>query len=269
MDIRGHKDELFALPKVLSRTTDGAFISVDYQEMRDINGRDEEPERRVKRQYVDLSTRRHTQLAAIAAEGRRVEIGQTGKLEGARFAVIFIHGRGGDRRLGMDDYRFGGNFNRLKNLAIKNGGVYIAPSIADFGAGGLADAAALVNAVHEASPGAPVVLACGSMGSAICLAAAADAGLSETIAGLVLLGGIPDPALAKSALVKRKAPILFVHGSNDSVYAADAQREVFDAIRARDKTYPARFVMLSTGSHGSPIRMVDWKAALGLVLARY
>jgi hypothetical protein len=237
--------------------------------MRDINGRDEEPERRAKRRYVDLSVRRHSVLDVFQGEGRRVAIGRVGKFEGARFAVIFIHGRGGDRRLGMDDYRFGGNFNRLKNLAVRNGGVYIAPSITDFGAGGLADVAALVRGFHQASPGAPVILACGSMGSAICLAAANDETMAGTLAGLVLLGGIPDPGLATSALVKRKVPIDFVHGSNDTVYAEEAQRAVFDAIRAKDKAYPTRFVMLSTGSHGSPIRMVDWKSVLAFMLARY
>ncbi len=36
--------------------------------------------------------------------------------------MIFIHGRGGDRKLGANDKRFGGNFNRLKNLAVDNGG---------------------------------------------------------------------------------------------------------------------------------------------------
>lgn len=267
LDIRGHKDELFALPKVLSRTPDGAYVAVDYQEMRDINGRDEVPERRVKRQYVDLSVRRHTQLGLFQGEGRRLDIGQTGKFEAARFAVIFVHGRGGDRRLGMDDYRFGGNFNRLKNLAVKNGGVYIAPSFDDFGGEGLADLAALVRSFRAASPGAAVILACGSMGSGICLAAANDGEMAAALSGLVLLGGIPDPALARSALVKRKVPIDFVHGSNDSVYPAESQRAVFDAIRAADKAYPTRFVMLTTGSHGAPIRMVDWKRVLSFMLA--
>ena len=62
-----------------------------------------------------------------------------------RLTIIFIHGRGGDRRLGMNDFSFGGNFNRLKNLANENGGTYYAPSIASFDEKGVAQTAALID----------------------------------------------------------------------------------------------------------------------------
>lgn len=45
-----------------------------------------------------------------------------GKRDGASFIVIYLHGRGGNRLQGMNDFTFGGNFNRVKNLAVLNDG---------------------------------------------------------------------------------------------------------------------------------------------------
>ena len=38
-----------------------------------------------------------------------------------------------------DDFTFGGNFNRIKNLAASNGGLYLSPDFSDFGAQGAAE----------------------------------------------------------------------------------------------------------------------------------
>lgn len=50
-----------------------------------------------------------------------------GKQQGAAFIVIYLHGRGGNRLQGINDFTFGGNFNRVKNLAALNGGLYLTP----------------------------------------------------------------------------------------------------------------------------------------------
>ena len=269
LELESFKDNLFALPQALSASPDRSFVVIDYKEMRDINGRDQIPERRVRRNYVDLSVRRKSALSTFATKGGRVDIGIAGMFGGARFGVIFIHGRNGDRRLGMDDYRFGGNFNRIKNLAVRNNGVYIAPTIPEFGNAGVRDVDALISAFRRQNPGAPLVLACGSMGSIICLSLARDPAAASNLAGMILLGGMPDPELASSALVKARVPITFVHGSNDSVYEWKSQRAVFNAIKGARKSYPAKFILLNTGSHGSPIRMIDWRETLNSMFASY
>ena len=153
------KDELFSSQPVLESHDGGAFETIDYQKARDLNGRDEIPEKRAKRAYLLLG-------------GRKVDVTRVGPQTGQAFTVIFVHGRGGDRRLGSDDYRFGGNFNRLKNLAVDNGGTYYAPSVKSFDDAGTADVAALVAHAYEQSGGRPVVLSCASMGSFICWAIA-------------------------------------------------------------------------------------------------
>tara|TARA_R110002020_G_scaffold12842_4_gene46683 strand:- start:1551 stop:2429 length:879 start_codon:yes stop_codon:yes gene_type:complete len=262
-ELRGHKDRLFAYPGILSMSEDGAFTVVNYDKMRDIHDRDTEPERRVRSNYVSMRVKSYSRLALHEVDGRKIETGLTGDYATARFAVIFVHGRGGDQRLGMNDYTFGGNFNRLKNLMIVNGGAYLAPTVESFDDKGAGDIKALVMAGR-----APVVLACASMGSIICSKLANDPAVVPRLAGIALLGGAPDMGLVQSAAVKAKLPIVFTHGSLDTVYDWTSQKNVFDAVRRTATSYPARFVLFDTGSHGTPIRMTDWKQTLEFLLSR-
>lgn len=262
-EFKGHKDRLFAYPGILAASEDKAFIIVNYDKQRDIHQRDIEPERRVRSNYVSLRVKRHSRVALHEANGRKIETGVTGDYATARFAVIFVHGRGGDQRLGMNDHTFGGNFNRLKNLALVNGGAYLAPTVKTFDDRGAADVKALIMAGR-----APVVLACASMGSIICSKLANDPAVLPKLAGVALLGGAPDMGFARSAAVKAGLPVVFTHGSLDTVYDWQSQKAVFDAVRQTATTYPAQFVLFDTGSHGTPMRMTDWKQALMFLLSR-
>jgi len=262
--IKPFKDELFSRMTVLQSSDGGAYEVIDYQEMRDINGRDREPERRVKDEYVSLGVRGSQQNETLELAGRRLDVTRVGQAEGAAFTVIFIHGRGGDRRLGVNDYTFGGNFNRLKNLAAGNGGTYYSPSVTSFDDKGVADIAALIRYAFDRSSGRPVILACASMGGFICQGISRDAQAVRYLKGVALLGGPPDPVLPKSALAKRKLPIYFAHGGSDSVYKSEDQTAVYRKLKAA--RYPTRFTLFATGSHGTPIRMVDWRKVLNFLL---
>ncbi len=258
------KDNLFSSHKVLKSDDGGAYEVMDYDELRDINERDQEPERRVRGAYVDLSVRRSQENETLALGGRNIDVTRVGPSSGERFAVIFIHGRGGDRRLGVNDYSFGGNFNRLKNLAARNGGTYYSVSVKSFDDKGSADVGALVRYAFEQSAGRPVILACASMGGIICQNIARDKQTLGSLGGMVLLGGPPDGGLAGTPFAKLKLPVYFGHGSADSVYKAEDQEKVFRGLRASG--YPARFSLFQTGGHGTPIRMVDWRKVLNFVL---
>lgn len=264
--LRPFKDELFSAQTVLSSGDGGASEVIDYQEMRDINGRDEVPERRVKRQYVDMTPKKAQALESVSVEGRALEVGRVGPASGQAFTVIFIHGRGGDRRLGMNDYTFGGNFNRLKNLAVANGGTYYAPSVRSFDENGVADIAALIADAAKKSGGKPVVLTCASMGSFICYGISRDTAAVTNLKGMAILGGAVDPDFPKSAFAKAKKPVWFTHGSADKVYSADQQASIFRSLLKAGE--PARFTRYETGSHGTPVRMTDWRAVLNWILSR-
>jgi hypothetical protein len=258
------KDDLFSNQTVLETLDDGDFTRVDYDEMRDINGRDSTPERRVKDRYVSLKVRRVQENQTLQLPSGPLEVGRVGPDEGQAFTVIFIHGRGGDRRLGLNDISFGGNFNRLKNLAAENGGTYYTPSVGSFDEKGVADVAELVGYASAQSGGKPVVLACASMGSFICWGISRDAQAVANLSGMAILGGAPDPALQKSAAARAKLPIWFTHGSRDSVYAADDQIGIYRMLRASGQ--PVRFTLFETGSHGTPVRMSDWRAILNWLI---
>ncbi|MDH4439966.1 MAG: alpha/beta fold hydrolase [Rhizobium sp.] len=259
-----YKDDLFSNQTVLETADEGDFSRVDYQELRDINGRDSIPERRVKDRYVSLKVRRQQENQTLSLPTGPLEVARVGRDEGQAFTVIFIHGRGGDRRLGMNDITFGGNFNRLKNLAAANGGTYYAPSVRSFDDAGVAQIAALIEHAAAQSPGRPIVLACASMGSFICWGISRDPKAVGHLSGMAILGGAPDPDLPKSAAAQAKLPIWFTHGSRDSVYAPEDQIAIYRKLRKAGQ--PVRFTLFETGSHGTPVRMSDWRSLLNWLI---
>lgn len=261
------KDELFAYPTTVSTGDDGAYLVVDYREARDINGRDAVPERRVSANYVDASVRKVQQdlvLRSDLGDIRHFAVGQT---EGASLVTVYLHGQGGSRKQGVDDFTFGGNFNRLKNLMAKNGGLYLSPDFTDFGEKGTAQVAALIAHYAETSPNAGVIIACGSMGGHLCWNLAANKSVAAKLSGLVLLGSLWNEDFFKSAAFKRRVPVFFGQGSRDTVFPVEQQEAFFRSIRAKASSYPTRFVRFETGTHGTPIRMVDWRDAINWALA--
>ncbi len=267
--IKPYKDKLFSYPAILSESDNGSFLKVDYRKERDLHGRDKIPERRAKGKYVNMRPKRKQRALTIKAPDVAVQVYETGEAKSARFAVIFIHGRGGDRRLGVKDWTFGGNFNRLKNLVVRNRGVYYAPTIPSFDKAGLNHLKTLVTYIRRTSPKAPVILACGSMGSILCWKGANDPGISARLKGIVILGGTGDGNYSRSAAYQARVPVLLAHGSADSVYDWRNQMALYRDIRYSDSDiYPVRFVLFETGSHGTPIRMIDWRDTLNWMLSR-
>lgn len=260
------KDELFGYGTVVETADDGALRVIDYQEMRDINGRDKVPERRVKSAYVSTAVKKVQQNVTVDTPAGPLDVAMTGRGEGATFTVIFIHGRGGDRRLGNNDWSFGGNFNRLKNLAMRNGGVYYAPSVRSFDDAGAAAISGLILRAKALSPNAPVILACASMGSFICARVVRDATAVKSLSGMVLMGGAADGDYAGTPAFKAKLPVYFAHGDSDTVYAANDQIAVFR--RLRKAGVPTQFVLFQTGGHGTPVRMTDWRETLNWLFAQ-
>jgi hypothetical protein len=261
-----YKDDLFAYPATLSQADGGAFVTVDYDEARDINQRDEIPERRVKSQYVTLAVRSaQKDLVADTAVGpvRHVAVGATSN---ATAITLYIHGQGGSRRQGVDDFTFGGNFNRIKMLMWKNGGLYLTPDFTEFGPKGVAQVAALIEYYLAKSPGAPVFVACGSMGGAICWGLANDKMIAPNLSGLLLLGSFPSNDFAGSLAAKRKVPLFLGQGSKDKVFPVETIEALYKKLRTAN--YPVQMVRFETGTHGTPIRMTDWRTTLNWMLSK-
>jgi len=265
-----YKERLFSYRSPIEIRDNGDFLRLPYDVRLDINKRDAQPVRKVKGFYVSSRPKRHEKDLAIEANGRQITHFAVGKVKGpAAMTVIFIHGRDGTRDLGFSDERFGGNFNRLKNLMFRNGGLYISTDFTDFKEEGARDIAAMVAHYRPLTSG-KLVLACGSMGTFLCWRLMGASRVNTLVDGYVILGGFPDPRFLSSGQASvpvPQKPIYFAHGSIDSVYPWKDTHRFYEALRKKSPGYPVRYALFNTGKHGTPVRMIDWRAALNWIAA--
>jgi pimeloyl-ACP methyl ester carboxylesterase len=265
--LKPYKDDLFAYPAQLSEKDGGAYRVFDYREMRDINGRDVIPEKRVQDKYVSLGVLRVQHDRYLASDLGWLRYFAVGAEKDAKIITVYLHGQGGSRSQGVNDFTFGGNFNRIKNLMAQNDGLYLSPDFSDFGAKGAAQVAAVIEHYLKTAPGAALFVACGSMGGHICWRLADDPAIAPKLSGLLLLGSLWDEDFFKSRAYRLKVPVFFAQGSHDVVFPVARQEAFFEEIRRRSHGYPTKFMRFETGTHGTPIRMVDWRKTLDWMLS--
>ena len=268
LELKPHKDRLFKNRKPLEVKDNGDFLRLPYDPKRDINKRDEFPVRKVWGKYVSSKPKKHQKDLSISANGREVTHFAVGRLEGnATMTVIFLHGRDGSRHLGFSDEKFGGNFNRVKNLMFRNGGIYISSDFTNFEEEGRQDIEALVSHYRGKTSG-KIVIACGSMGSFLCWRLMKNKKSNSMIDAYVLMGGFPDPAFlanGKLSVPAGRKPIYFAHGSIDYVYKWQNAYKYYSGLRAKSPGYPVRMALYDGGKHGTPVRMIDWRVALNWI----
>ena len=262
-----YKDELFKYPGVISSTYDGDYVKVDYAEKRDLHARDIVPEKQTKPEYLSLDVTSVQKDLTLKEGGTSVSFVGVGKVEGgAKAIVIYVHGRGGNKGQGVNDGMFGGNFNRIKNLMARNGGVYLSPGFPNLGAPGARQAKMLLLEYAKNSPGAPIFVACGSLGGKICWALARDPDIGPKLSGLMLMGSTSDNGFFKTAAFKRRMPVYLGHGTRDIVIKWTSTEAFFKKFKQADPNYPIKFALFNSGSHGTPIRMTDWRLILNWML---
>ncbi|KZL04077.1 MULTISPECIES: alpha/beta hydrolase [unclassified Pseudovibrio] len=267
-ELKPYKDELFAYPRVLDQAMDGAFLRLDYQIQRDLRDRDEIPERRVEGRYVSSRPTWYVRERSVVLAGNKRKHIRVGKPDAdTKLLLLYLHGKGGNRKQGNADWTFGGNFNRLKNLMVRNNGVYLSPDVKIESPRGTQEIRELIARYRKEAPQAKVIVACGSMGSQVCYGLADQAGVAGPLSGLILLGGATDRRLLTSEAYKAGVPIVFGHGSADRVYSWEKQYQLFKAAIGKTQRYPVRFRLFETGSHGTPIRMIDWRDEINWMLS--
>lgn len=265
--LKPYKDRLFRYKNVTESLYDGAFIVVEYSKQRDLRDRDEVDERKVFGNYVSYRPKRGRGSAELTANGRTVSYMGSGNWKGgANTIVIYVHGQGGNRFQGMNDVSFGGNFNRIQNLMSRNGGAYLTVDVKDFDGRGTGDVAALIQHQKQLSPRAKVVVACGSMGGIICWNLLKNGNTARMLNGVLLLGSPKDPGFLSSGALSRNVPIYMGYGTLDSVYNWETQANFFKQIKSAAPNYPIWFTLFDTGTHGTPIRMTDWRLVLNWML---
>lgn len=265
------KENLYAYRTPVELSDGGRLMKIPYDELVDINQRDEVPVRKVRGFWTRSLPRGAETTGSYSSAGRTLEYRAAGKLDGgSAITVIYVHGRGGDKEWGFDDERFGGNFNRLKNLLLAAGGAYVSADFSDFGAKGFADIKALVAKYRPLTKG-KLIVACGSMGNAHCWSIAQDGALAARVDGIVALAAFPDDRFLRSPVVRdagRAIPLVIAHGSADPDYDYKATLALYEKLRSARPGYPVRFKLFVTGKHGAPVRMIDWRDTLNWIAAQ-
>lgn len=266
-----YKDELFAYQKILESDYGGAYQKVEYDRPRDLYGRDVEPGDKVDPKYVSLDTQAVEADLVLEIGARKIRYVGVGMSDGkAKAIVLFIHGRGTDRFSGVNDWIHGGNFNRIKNLMMRNSGLYLSPSFPNFRRKGADTVAALI--LHQAalSPGAPIILACGSWGGKICWRLVRHPDVGPLLAGLIFFDARMDDGFIDEAKRHVPADHLPIHISNsvgDRLIGWRKQLRFFEKMKAAIPDYPIRYVLFSAGTHGISLRMTDWRLAINWMIA--
>lgn len=267
--LKPYKDDLFTI-EVTGSLFGGDYRYINYSKERDLYGRDEVVEKKAFAKFVSLDPSEVQKDLVLDAGGRSVRYIGVGKTSGAaRFVVIFLHGDDGSRFQGVDDWSFGGNFNRLKNLAARNGGAYLSPDFPDFGPAGTGDIRALMQDFAARSPGAPIVVVCTSRSGKLCFHLLADKAASALLGGVILLGSLSEDAFFGTPVFtdpKRYVPIFIGHGSKDKLLDWVSQDLFFRKVKAAAPSYPIRFDVFVHGSHGTPMRLIDWREVLNWML---
>lgn len=265
------KDELFSYRNVLETNHGGDFLVVEYNQKRDLDERDVKRRYKVDPKYVSLETKDVEEDLTLRNGWRRVRyiaVGNTGP--GAKAIVIFLHGRGADRKAGANDWIHGGNFNRLKNLMMRNGGLYLSPDFADFGRRGADDIETLLLHYANKSPDAPVFLGCASWGGKICWRLMNDPKVAPRISGLVFLDSAVDNDFLRkfAALPPGDRPAIHISNTRaDRLMSYRPPLDFYRRLKASVPDYPIRVVNFSSGTHGISLRMTDWRQVLNWMLA--
>jgi hypothetical protein len=265
-----YKDELFAYPNVVGTQYGGDFFMVEFNEERDINGRDEIPLKKAWDKMVDLEVNQYKQDLVLEAGRDSTQDLAVGKADGgANIVVIFLHGWHGDRFLAMEDLRFGGNFNRLKNLMVLNDGVYVSPDFKGFFNRAARQITALMKHFAANSPGAPIIIGCASTSCKTTYLLLEDPESAALMSGAVMFGSGRYKEFLDRATFKdrnRWVPIYLGHGSDDKTNDWVTVELQFKAIKRAAPDYPIRFDLFLEGVHGTPIRMSDWRLVLNWML---
>jgi pimeloyl-ACP methyl ester carboxylesterase len=265
-----YKDDLFGYASILDTQYDSDFLLVEYNRPRDLYARDVEVGTRVDPKYVSLDTLAVESELTLDVDGHAIAYSGVGKTGGgAKAVVIFLHGLGTGRATGVNDWIHGGNFNRIKNLMMRNEGVYISPSFSDFGKKGGAEIKALVLEEARLSPGAPIFLACASAGGNICWRLLLDPEVKPILGGLVFLDAPIDTGYLKIAASlgpAERVPIHISGSKEDAIVGWKSQLKFFRDMKAAIPDYPIRFVLFTAGTHGISLRMTDWRVTLNWML---
>lgn len=270
LQLAPYKDELFKYPKVLTTGYGGDYVVVEFNQKRDVIDRDDKPDEKTKAEYVSLEVKSVEADLVLESGGVTVKYVGVGKTSGkAAIVVVFIHGWQATRFDGANDWRSGGNLNRIKNLMVRAGGAYLSADYSNDRRTASRQIRALIEAYGVNSPGAPIILACASLGARVCWDVARDPGAAARIDGMIFFAGVADSGFPQTAArdPSKRIPIYLSHGNRDNRVGWRQQERLFKGLKAAVPDYPIKLAVFDTGTHRTPLRMTDWRLVLNWMLS--
>src|SRR5262249_37784345 len=155
----------------------------------------------------------------------------------AKMILVYVHGLGDSRLQGVREKQFGGTFARLKRIAAANDAIYLSPDFSGFGREAAGQIAGLIADYASRSPGAPVFVACISLGSKLCWRLAKDAGDASKLRGILLLSAPVDRAFLKR-IASTTVPVYLGIGSKDAFTSWKSEDTFFRDVKAAAPDYP-------------------------------
>ena len=262
--LESYKDSMFSNKdrSIIEQKNKGSFRRYRWDEIEDVNGRDEIPGVAAKPERLDQEASKTQKSIKIKYRDGEIDTYEVGHSKGAKFAAIFIHGANGNKDLGVSDVSFGGNFNRLKSLVNRNNGVYYSPSV-ELPTSKEQDMFELVKYIRRNSSDVKIVFICGSAGARVCWSVAHHDETAKNLAGLIFVGGARDDYTYQSSRAyKERVPLIFSHGSKDKLVPVATYVDQYEAILKSDPNYPVRMEIFEGGKHGTPMRNIDYKESL-------
>jgi hypothetical protein len=264
------KDDLFAYREVLTSEFGGDYLRVQYDKKRDMDDRSQAPQK-AKPEYVSLDVDAVQSDQVLRTGGMAIRYVGVGQLiGGAKAIVINIHGFGDNRFTGVNDWTYGGNQNRLKNLMAQNGGAYLSVDFSPLPARAEAEVKALILEYAARSPLASIFLECISLGGRICWALARDPKVAPLLGGLILLSTEEDYRFleaSRNADRRTWLPVFIGHATRDPIFDWHPREMFFRSFKATLPDYPVAMTLFVGGAHGAPIRMTDWRLVINRMLA--
>lgn len=269
----GFKDDLFAYKAIVSEEAEWKYKLISYSQKRDLEERDEVPEKKVSAEYRSIEkfdiykkdktfSYNNKKISYVENTKAWVDI----KKEDVKYLTIYIHGLNGNRWQWVNDYTFGWNFNRIQNLMLENNGSYIATEFSDFWVLWMSQVRELIKQKKKEYPNVKVYVACWSSGWAICWWLANNNEGNKLLNGLLILGSSSGNNWLNNKLLStnrsKLLPIFIAHGEKDRVIGLQGQKNFFYSVLSKNKNYPIRMHTFTNWTHWTPIRMLDWKVVM-------
>jgi hypothetical protein len=184
----------------------------------------------------------------------------------AKIIFVYVHGLGDNRTQGVHEKRFGGTFARLKRLAAENDAIYLSPDFSGFGGEAERQIAALITDYAGRSPGAPVFVACISLGGKLCWRLAKNAGDTSPLRGILLFGAPVDRAFLKH-IASPPLHVFLGIGSKDAFTSWKSEDTFFRDVKTTAPGYPIKLTIFDGGEHATAMRLTDWVEVINWMLA--